>query len=141
MLALSDRVNLLQMSPMSWVFHNHSTSLHSPLSFLPQAPYVKVYLLDNGVCVAKKKTKVARKTLEPLYQQLLSFEESPQGKVLQVFTELFIPYPKNALSCSQTCRQHPYLHILFCSSPLEFLGNFKAVARAVKLQTLLFPLK
>ncbi|KAM8936599.1 regulating synaptic membrane exocytosis protein 2 isoform 11-T11 [Lycaon pictus] len=48
------------------------------------APYVKVYLLDNGVCIAKKKTKVARKTLEPLYQQLLSFEESPQGKVLQI---------------------------------------------------------
>ncbi|XP_059983290.1 regulating synaptic membrane exocytosis protein 2 isoform X18 [Lagenorhynchus albirostris] len=48
------------------------------------APYVKVYLLDNGVCIAKRKTKVARKTLEPLYQQLLSFEESPQGKVLQI---------------------------------------------------------
>eukprot|EP00072_Mus_musculus_P070117 XP_017171880.1 PREDICTED: regulating synaptic membrane exocytosis protein 2 isoform X26 [Mus musculus] len=48
------------------------------------APYVKVYLLDNGVCIAKKKTKVARKTLEPLYQQLLSFEESPQGRVLQI---------------------------------------------------------
>ncbi|XP_026545805.1 regulating synaptic membrane exocytosis protein 2 isoform X21 [Notechis scutatus] len=48
------------------------------------APYVKVYLLENGVCIAKKKTKVARKTLEPLYQQLLSFEENPQGKVLQI---------------------------------------------------------
>ncbi|XP_038600832.1 regulating synaptic membrane exocytosis protein 2 isoform X33 [Tachyglossus aculeatus] len=48
------------------------------------APYVKVYLLENGICIAKKKTKVARKTLEPLYQQLLSFEESPQGKVLQI---------------------------------------------------------
>ncbi|XP_044151731.1 regulating synaptic membrane exocytosis protein 2 isoform X2 [Bufo gargarizans] len=48
------------------------------------APYVKVYLLENGVCIAKKKTKVARKTLEPLYQQLLSFEDSPQGKVLQI---------------------------------------------------------
>ncbi|XP_075209109.1 regulating synaptic membrane exocytosis protein 2 isoform X25 [Anomaloglossus baeobatrachus] len=48
------------------------------------APYVKVYLLENGVCIAKKKTKVARKTLEPLYQQQLSFEESPQGKVLQI---------------------------------------------------------
>ncbi|XP_063780352.1 regulating synaptic membrane exocytosis protein 2 isoform X32 [Pseudophryne corroboree] len=48
------------------------------------APYVKVYLLENGVCIAKKKTKVARKTLEPLYQQLLSFEESPTGKVLQI---------------------------------------------------------
>ncbi|XP_070796493.1 regulating synaptic membrane exocytosis protein 2 isoform X12 [Pituophis catenifer annectens] len=48
------------------------------------APYVKVYLLENGVCIAKKKTKVARKTLEPLYQQLLSFEENPHGKVLQI---------------------------------------------------------
>ncbi|XP_041962032.1 regulating synaptic membrane exocytosis protein 2-like isoform X7 [Alosa sapidissima] len=48
------------------------------------APYVKVYLLDNGACIAKKKTKVARKTLDPLYQQQLQFEESPSGKVLQV---------------------------------------------------------
>ncbi|XP_035029072.1 regulating synaptic membrane exocytosis protein 1 isoform X17 [Hippoglossus stenolepis] len=48
------------------------------------APYVKVYLLDNGTCKAKKKTKIARKTLEPLYQQPLLFDESPQGKVLQV---------------------------------------------------------
>uniref|UniRef100_A0AAZ3REN1 Regulating synaptic membrane exocytosis 1a n=1 Tax=Oncorhynchus tshawytscha TaxID=74940 RepID=A0AAZ3REN1_ONCTS len=48
------------------------------------APYVKVYLLDNGACKAKKKTKIARKTLEPLYQQALLFEESPQGKILQV---------------------------------------------------------
>ncbi|XP_046692985.1 regulating synaptic membrane exocytosis protein 1 isoform X9 [Silurus meridionalis] len=48
------------------------------------APYVKVYLLENGAYVAKKKTKIARKTLDPLYQQTLQFEESPQGKVLQV---------------------------------------------------------
>ncbi|XP_071236718.1 regulating synaptic membrane exocytosis protein 1 isoform X15 [Salvelinus alpinus] len=48
------------------------------------APYVKAYLLDNGACKAKKKTKIARKTLEPLYQQALLFEESPQGKVLQI---------------------------------------------------------
>ncbi|XP_072319840.1 regulating synaptic membrane exocytosis protein 1-like isoform X17 [Eucyclogobius newberryi] len=48
------------------------------------APYVKVYLLNNGAYVAKKKTKIARKTLDPLYQQALLFDESPQGKVLQV---------------------------------------------------------
>ncbi|XP_062374945.1 regulating synaptic membrane exocytosis protein 1-like isoform X2 [Sardina pilchardus] len=48
------------------------------------APYVKVYLLDNGVCKAKKKTKIARKTLDPLYQEALLFDQSPQGKVLQV---------------------------------------------------------
>lgn len=53
-----------------------------------------MYLLDNGVCIAKKKTKVARKTLEPLYQQLLSFEESPQGKVLQVRAECRPPRGK-----------------------------------------------
>lgn len=54
------------------------------------APYVKVYLLENGACIAKKKTKVARKTLDPLYQQQLSFEESPGGKVLQV-SNIFPP--------------------------------------------------
>ncbi|XP_044277600.1 regulating synaptic membrane exocytosis protein 1 isoform X13 [Varanus komodoensis] len=48
------------------------------------APYVKVYLLENGACIAKKKTRIARKTLDPLYQQTLVFDESPHGKVLQV---------------------------------------------------------
>ncbi|XP_048351891.1 regulating synaptic membrane exocytosis protein 1 isoform X3 [Sphaerodactylus townsendi] len=48
------------------------------------APYVKVYLLENGACMAKKKTRIARKTLDPLYQQTLVFDESPQNKVLQV---------------------------------------------------------
>lgn len=71
-LAYSDRILHLACKNLDLLF----------LSF--SAPYVKVYLLENGVCIAKKKTKVARKTLEPLYQQLLSFEESPQGKVLQV---------------------------------------------------------
>ncbi|KAL7985530.1 hypothetical protein Chor_004100 [Crotalus horridus] len=46
--------------------------------------YIKAYLLENGVCIAKKKTKVARKSLDPLYNQVLLFPESPQGKVLQV---------------------------------------------------------
>ena len=84
LLSLSpELMELLFLSPVSWAFR--SSGRHS-LCFLSPAPYVKVYLLDNGVCIAKKKTKVARKTLEPLYQQLLSFEESPQGKVLQVCT-------------------------------------------------------
>ncbi|XP_063281917.1 regulating synaptic membrane exocytosis protein 4 [Pelobates fuscus] len=50
----------------------------------PPAAYIKVYLLENGVCIAKKKTKVGRKSLDPLYNQVLVFTESPQGKVLQV---------------------------------------------------------
>ncbi|XP_028302447.1 regulating synaptic membrane exocytosis protein 4 [Gouania willdenowi] len=50
----------------------------------PPAAYIKVYLLENGVCVAKKKTKSARKSLDPLYNQALVFSESPQAKVVQV---------------------------------------------------------
>nr|XP_014684111.2 regulating synaptic membrane exocytosis protein 3 isoform X3 [Equus asinus]XP_023488263.1 regulating synaptic membrane exocytosis protein 3 isoform X3 [Equus caballus]XP_044626412.1 regulating synaptic membrane exocytosis protein 3 isoform X3 [Equus asinus]XP_044626413.1 regulating synaptic membrane exocytosis protein 3 isoform X3 [Equus asinus] len=48
------------------------------------ATYIKVYLLENGACLAKKKTKVAKKTCDPVYQQALLFDEGPQGKVLQV---------------------------------------------------------
>uniref|UniRef100_A0A8C3LI38 Regulating synaptic membrane exocytosis 4 n=1 Tax=Chrysolophus pictus TaxID=9089 RepID=A0A8C3LI38_CHRPC len=51
------------------------------------AAYIKAYLLENGVCIAKKKTKVARKSLDPLYNQVLLFPESPQGKVLQSLGE------------------------------------------------------
>ncbi|XP_067389863.1 regulating synaptic membrane exocytosis protein 3 [Emydura macquarii macquarii] len=48
------------------------------------ATYVKVYLLENGTCLAKKKTKMAKKTCDPVYQQALLFDEGPQGRVLQV---------------------------------------------------------
>uniref|UniRef100_A0A8C5R3Y1 Regulating synaptic membrane exocytosis 1 n=1 Tax=Leptobrachium leishanense TaxID=445787 RepID=A0A8C5R3Y1_9ANUR len=58
--------------------------VQKPAAKTTPAPYVKVYLLENGVCVAKKKTRIARKTLDPLYQQTLAFEESPHGKILQV---------------------------------------------------------
>ncbi|XP_056421829.1 regulating synaptic membrane exocytosis protein 1 isoform X12 [Hyla sarda] len=58
--------------------------IQKPGSKSTPAPYVKVYLLENGACIAKKKTRIARKTLDPLYQQTLVFEDSPHGKVLQV---------------------------------------------------------
>lgn len=48
---------------------------------------MKVYVLENGACLAKKKTKVIKKTLDPSFQQSLLFDESPQGKVLQVGTQ------------------------------------------------------
>lgn len=70
------------------VFLNDGCFIVSP--FLYVAPYVKVYLLNNGAYVAKRKTKSALKTLDPLYQQALLFEESPQGKVLQVSPDLFV---------------------------------------------------
>ncbi|XP_039202604.1 regulating synaptic membrane exocytosis protein 1 isoform X24 [Crotalus tigris] len=58
--------------------------IQKPGSKSTPAPYVKVYLLENGACVAKKKTRIARKTLDPLYQQTLVFDENSHGKVLQV---------------------------------------------------------
>lgn len=58
--------------------------IQKPGSKSTPAPYVKVYLLENGSCIAKKKTRIARKTLDPLYQQSLVFDESPHNKVLQV---------------------------------------------------------
>ncbi|KAG5672487.1 hypothetical protein PVAND_002613 [Polypedilum vanderplanki] len=48
------------------------------------APYVKVYLVSGKKCIAKAKTTAARKTLDPLYQQMLAFREPFQGCVLQV---------------------------------------------------------
>ncbi|XP_060545190.1 regulating synaptic membrane exocytosis protein 1 isoform X48 [Pantherophis guttatus] len=58
--------------------------IQKPGSKSTPAPYVKVYLLENGACVAKKKTRIARKTLDPLYQQTLVFDENSHNKVLQV---------------------------------------------------------
>ncbi|XP_028164403.1 regulating synaptic membrane exocytosis protein 2 isoform X7 [Ostrinia furnacalis] len=48
------------------------------------APYVKVYLVSGKRCVAKAKTSTARRTLDPLYQQTLTFRENFKGCVLQV---------------------------------------------------------
>uniref|UniRef100_A0A0L8FII0 Regulating synaptic membrane exocytosis protein 2 n=1 Tax=Octopus bimaculoides TaxID=37653 RepID=A0A0L8FII0_OCTBM len=48
------------------------------------APYVKVYLIQAKHTVEKQKTTIARRTLDPLYQQQLVFNESYQGRVLQV---------------------------------------------------------
>ncbi|XP_075985934.1 rab3 interacting molecule isoform X10 [Anticarsia gemmatalis] len=48
------------------------------------APYVKVYLVSGKRCIAKAKTSTARRTLDPLYQQTLTFRENFKGCVLQV---------------------------------------------------------
>ena len=48
------------------------------------APYVKVYLVSGKRCLAKAKTATARRTLDPLYQQQLSFSVPYTGCVLQV---------------------------------------------------------
>ena len=49
------------------------------------APYVKVYLMEGKTVYEKHKTKLSsRKTLDPLYQQQLTFAEPFRGKILQV---------------------------------------------------------
>lgn len=89
---------------------------------LPPAPYVKVYLLNNGAYVAKKKTKIARKTLDPLYQQALLFEESPQGKVLQVRPRYIFPFlPRKLFNFLQILTESLWGYMLLFSVTL---GDF-----------------
>ena len=45
---------------------------------------MKVYLIEGKHCTEKQKTTVARRTLDPLYQQQLVFTEPYSGKILQV---------------------------------------------------------
>ncbi|KAL3193215.1 hypothetical protein MRX96_017901 [Rhipicephalus microplus] len=56
----------------------------SPGAKMLPAPYVKVYLINGRKCIAKAKTATARRTLDPLYQQVLIFNEDYRGCVLQV---------------------------------------------------------
>lgn len=51
--------------------------------------------------MAKKKTKVAKKTCDPVYQQALLFDEGPQGKVLQV--SVMGPVGQGRLSKTASC--------------------------------------
>lgn len=76
---LTDLLLLLQSRPGSKV--------------LP-APYVKVYLVAGKKCIAKAKTTAARKTLDPLYQQMLSFREPFQGCILQVSNSPAVVCPR-----------------------------------------------
>ncbi|CAH1401562.1 unnamed protein product, partial [Nezara viridula] len=48
------------------------------------APYVKVYLVNGKKCLAKAKTTTARRTLDPLYQQQLTFRGPFHNCILQV---------------------------------------------------------
>jgi len=48
------------------------------------APYVKVYLVKERKCISKAKTATARRTLDPLYQQQLLFNDDYRACTLQV---------------------------------------------------------
>jgi regulating synaptic membrane exocytosis protein 2 len=45
---------------------------------------VKLYIFDGRCCIEKLKTSVARRTLEPMYQEVLRFQQSHRDKILQV---------------------------------------------------------
>lgn len=82
------------------------------------ATYVKVYLLENGICLAKKKTKVVKKTCDPSYQQPLLFEESPQGKVLQVMNSpLTALWGQGGIMGARAGRRNPASSLLSFSLP------------------------
>uniref|UniRef100_A0A1B0B9K8 C2 domain-containing protein n=1 Tax=Glossina palpalis gambiensis TaxID=67801 RepID=A0A1B0B9K8_9MUSC len=55
-----------------------------PTSKMLPAPYVKVYLVSGKKCIDKMKTSTARRTLDPLYQQLLVFKQPYKGCILQI---------------------------------------------------------
>lgn len=63
-----------------------------PGSKVLPAPYVKVYLVSGKKCIVKAKTTTARKTLDPLYQQQLSFREPFAGCILQVSSPVNIRF-------------------------------------------------
>uniref|UniRef100_UPI00358E2966 regulating synaptic membrane exocytosis protein 3-like isoform X1 n=1 Tax=Myxine glutinosa TaxID=7769 RepID=UPI00358E2966 len=78
-ISLMDRTGHLEVE----VIRARGLSAKRSSNYIP-APYVKLYLMENGICVAKKKTKMGQRSLEPVYQQHFMFEETPHGKVLQV---------------------------------------------------------
>lgn len=62
------------------------------------APYVKVYLVSGKKCIAKAKTSTARRTLDPLYQQTLTFRENFKGCILQASCSLHLISISSALT-------------------------------------------
>ncbi|CAJ0932349.1 unnamed protein product [Ranitomeya imitator] len=76
--------SLLDQEEMDSIVSSHFLPQHPNDALLESAPYIKVYLIENGACLSKKKTRTAKKTWDPVYQQVLQFDEGPQGKVLQV---------------------------------------------------------
>ncbi|XP_068735837.1 regulating synaptic membrane exocytosis protein 1-like isoform X2 [Montipora capricornis] len=78
-LAMFDRKGMLEVEVI-----RAKGLLPKPGSKILPAPYVKVYVMEGKRCLLKKKTRTARRTLEPLYQQQLEFKVEFTGKTLQV---------------------------------------------------------
>ncbi|XP_013408094.1 regulating synaptic membrane exocytosis protein 3-like [Lingula anatina] len=78
-LSLSEKKGHLEVE----VIRARGLQQKSGAKILP-APYVKVYLMEGKNCAEKQKTIIARRTLDPLYQQQIVFNEDYHGKVVQV---------------------------------------------------------
>ena len=72
--------DLLSLEPIAFL------SIRTSLLFFSAAPYVKVYLMEGKNCKEKQKTNIARRTLDPLYQEHLYFTQPYGGCILQVCT-------------------------------------------------------
>lgn len=65
------------------VLTKRKNSLNSIIELI--VTYVKLYLVKNRKCLAKAKTTLSNKrTLDPLFQQQLTFHEDYHGCILQV---------------------------------------------------------
>lgn len=57
--------------------------------------------MEGKRCLMKKKTRAARRTLEPYYQQQLEFKVEFTGKTLQVIISIYV----------YNCKQSRYLMV------------------------------
>ncbi|CAI9604643.1 unnamed protein product [Staurois parvus] len=61
------------------------------------APYIKVYLIENGACLSKKKTRTAKKTWDPVYQQFFCLMKDLRGRYYRsLFGETMEEWTTNA---------------------------------------------
>ncbi|XP_006814376.1 regulating synaptic membrane exocytosis protein 4-like [Saccoglossus kowalevskii] len=49
-----------------------------------RACYLKLYLMDDSKCISKKKTRLSRRSLEPVFQQKFEFKKKFKGRQLEV---------------------------------------------------------
>lgn len=125
-----------------WFINTYSFfSFYFLFNFL--APYVKVYLVKGRKCIAKAKTSIARRTLDPLYQQQLVFHEDYRSCLLQVnepFRTLFLSFASCFVSPSFSfitfaVVQFFHLHTCTYSPPNHTFHNYHHHHHAISNHT------
>lgn len=77
--------------------------------------------MEQKICIAKAKTGTSRKTAEPLFQQALVFNESPEGRMLQVNFGYYKFEKVNKYSI--------FLRLLYGATMVESRGNVSWASR------------